>query len=533
MMSARATEMGRRLLQRLRGERGFSIAEAMIAMLILAIGALAVLNLITAAAHNSFRGEQSQVVNDRLQQEMEKIVQLPYDQIALTGVPADSSDTTSPAWRVQGNSYSITQNGTQPQPLVYNGSTLYTGGSICDSTHPCGAVDPAPTHFTSGDVGGTIYRYVVWRNDPSCPDVTCPGSQDLKRVIVAIKLDNTPAGGSNRHYQELFKEVSNPATNPVTDPNPGPSCTGGSDCVNGICTGTDCVGGAQCTTGSDCAGGVCTGPDCSNDAVPWTFWLTDTTCDNAARQPVSGDHLVHNANGACSAGLKDSSNCSTALGITSCPAGAPDLMVTAAPPLAGETPLYDYATDIEPPTNGSSDKGLQMPPPSSTGCLSSLFQPLENSQGAQLPDPDSARMQTIHKWVSPPMGTGFNVTLLGNGTLDLWTQSINAAAYSGKICIWLFERHLNAQGAPVDTPATNLTTNQNYFTYTAGTWPTGWTELHIPFRFSLNALGPNSRLGLAIQVEKSGTSGGGMQFLYDEPSFDSRLEVTTQSVLPF
>src|SRR5436309_372196 len=154
-------------LRVLRRDDGMSIAEVMVAMLILAAGSLAVLNLIASAAHNSYRGEQSQVVNDRLQQEIEKIVQLPYDQIALTGLPTDSADTNNPAWRVQGSNYSITQDGTDPAPLVYNGSALYGGGSVS-----AGAVNPAPTHFTSGDVGGTIYRYVVWRNDPTCPDVT-------------------------------------------------------------------------------------------------------------------------------------------------------------------------------------------------------------------------------------------------------------------------------------------------------------------------------------------------------------------------
>jgi hypothetical protein len=143
---------------------------------------------------------------------MEKIAQLSYSRIALTGVPSDSVDTNNPAWRVQGTSYSITQDGTQPFPLVYNGSPRYGGGTVSGGT-----VDPTPTHFTSGDVGGTIYRYVVWRNDPSCPEVTCPGSQDLKRVIVAIALDDTAAGGATRHYQELYKEISNPATSPDFD----------------------------------------------------------------------------------------------------------------------------------------------------------------------------------------------------------------------------------------------------------------------------------------------------------------------------
>jgi hypothetical protein len=146
-------------------------------------------------------------------------------------------------------------------------------------------------------------------------------------------------------------------------------------------------------------------------------------------------------------------------------------------------------------------------------------------------------MQEIHKWVSNPMGNGFNVILDGRGTLDLWTQSINGATYTGKICIWLFERHLNVLGVPVDTPAVNLDlSNATYFTHqpAGGTWPQTWTELSIPLHFNLGVnLGPTSRLGLAIQIERSATSGGGMQFMYDEPSFDSRLEVTTTGLLPF
>jgi len=498
-----------------------SVAEVMVAMLILAAGSLAVLNLMTSAAHSGYRSEQSQVVSDRLQQEMEKIQQLPYDQVALSSVPAPSSNPNSPAFRVQGTNYSMTRDGTQPAPLVINGGALYGGGTVSGGT-----VSPGPTPFTSGDVSGAIYRYVVWQNDPTCADATCPGPQDLKRVMVSILLDATPSGGT-RIYQELSKQISNPLTNPVNDPNPGPNCTGGADCDNGVCTGADCEGGSGCTSGRDCNGGVCIGSDCTY-STPWTFWLTDTSCNSGTRQALSGDHLLHNTNGVCSAGTKNSSNCTT-----TCPAGAPDLMVTHAPPLTAETPLYDYATDIEPPTGGGLDKGLQMPPPSTTGCLSSLFQPLTGPTGL-IGDPDVSRMQTVHKWLSPAMGTGFNVLLDGTGTLDLWTQSINGAAYPGKICFWIFERHLNALGVPVDTPAVNLSTNLSYFTYSQQIWPTGWTELHIPLHFNLSlTLSANSRLGVALQVEKQGTGGGGMQFLYDEPSFDTRLQLNTGSPLPF
>jgi hypothetical protein len=475
----------KRRYKALRMEEGISMVEVMVAAMILTLGALAMLGLVSSQAHNTYRAQQSQVVSNRLQEEMQKITQLPYAQIAMSGLPADTADTSDPRWRMSGTSYSVTQDGTQLRPVVVNGSTLYAGGTVSGGT-----VSPTPETFTSGDVHGTIYRNVVWENDPSCPDASCPGSQDLKRVIVAIQLDTTSVGGV-RHYQELQSQISDP-TATVAGPHPSNP----------------------------------------TNSTPWTLFLTDTPCDQSDRQVITGDHLVHNTNGICSAGLKNSTNCTT-----SCPPGAPDLMVTHAPPLITESPLFDYATDIEPAVNPQLDKGLQMPKPSSNGCLSSLFQPSLDANGALMADPDATRMQTIHKWLSKPMGSGFNVTLDGSGNLNLWTQSVSAATYTGKICFWLFERHLDARGAPVDTPAANVDLgNLPYFTYSppGGVWPTTWTELHIPlhFTFPLN-LSANSQLGMGLQVEQSGTSGGGMQFMYDEPSFDSRLVVNTTSTLPF
>jgi type II secretory pathway pseudopilin PulG len=505
--------MGRptdRLMRRIRAlradQRGMTVVEVVVAAMLLTIGSLAVLSLVGASARQNFRSEQSQVVSDRLQQEMERIKALAdadYDQVALTSLPIDSTDTHSPAWRVSGVNYAVAQNGSQFRPLVYNGSSLYAGGTVSG-----GLVDPTPTHFSNGDVSGTIFRYVVWEDDPNCPAASCPGSQDMKRVIVAMLLDTTAVNGI-RHYQELQAQIADPDAQPVDNTNPPPP---------GDTSGDDPL------------------------AKPWTYFLTDTTCNNSDRQAILGDHLLHNTNGICGTGLTDSSNC----GVPGCPPGAPDLMVTHAPVFDPEAPIFDYATDVEPSQNPGLDKGIQMPKPGSNGCLSSLFQPLTNGvTGLLMNDGDATRSQNIHKWLSPPMGNGFNVALQQHGTLDLWTQSINAASYSGKICVWLFERHLNVLGVPVDTPAFNLDTGGTCTvtntatcltstTYSQSTWPTSWTELHIPLHFYLNLnLSANSQLGLAIQVEKQGTSGGGMQFMYDEPSFDSRLELKSTSLLPF
>jgi hypothetical protein len=466
-------------------EDGLTVVEVMVAAMILVIGALAVLQIVDAAARNNYRGEEAQVVNNRLQVEMEKIKQLPYEQVALTGLPEDTSDLADPRWRTQGTNFAVTKQGGSPQPLVYNGSALYGGGTVSG-----GAIDSTPTTFTTGDVHGTIYRSVVWDNDPTCPEAQCPGEQDLKRVIVAVRADTTASGGV-RPYQEVQSQIVDPEARAPTSP-------------------------------------PCPGQTCSETAKPWTFFLTDTSCNSATRQPIVDNHLTHNTNGVCATGLKDADDCD----VTGCPPGAPDLMFTEAPPLDPESPIYDYATDVEPPIDPDQDKGIQMLKPTSDGCISSLFQPLAGT-GTLLNDPDAIRMQTVHKWVSPPMGDGFNVTLDGEGTLDLWTQSVNGVSYSGQICIWLFERQLDGNGVPVQTPASNLDLGgAPYFTWSQSPWPTTWTELQIPLNFDEMTLGPDSRLGLAIQVERQGTSGGGLQFMYDEPSFDSRVEVKTHSALP-
>ena len=459
------------------GQEGMTMIEVMVAALILVIGSLAVLSLVGASAHNSYRAEQSQVVSNRLQQEMEKIQQLSYDQVALTGLPPDSSDPHVPSWRVSGTSFSVTQDGTQLRSLVYNGSSLYPSGTVSG-----GAVDPTPTHFTSGDVSGTIYRFVVWENDPSCViggiDY-CPGSQDLKRVIVAILLDGGPVGGTIRHYQEIQSQITNPASQPVDNPSP------------------------PCQTG------------CSNDGTPWTFWLTDTSCDKGSRQPITADHLMHNTRGLCSAGQRTGND-----------PGAPDLMVNQAAPLTAETPLFDYATDVEPSLNPDQDKGLQLLRGTSTSCDPDA---LTVATGAES---DPSHFQQLHEWLSPPIPAGRDVQLDGTGTLNLWTQTVNAASYAGKICVWVFVRSTDGSGNTVQTAATG-TTGAPYFTYSLTQWPTGWSEVHMPLSFTLGThLTEGTRLGLAVGVDRDGTGSDGMQILYDEPSFDSRIELKTHSAVP-
>ena len=68
--------------------------------------------------------------------------------------------------------------------------------------------------FTSGNVKGTIYRYVVWDNQASCP---APAAPCLKRVIVAVALDATASGGP-APTRSCRRRSSTP---PPSEPRPG------------------------------------------------------------------------------------------------------------------------------------------------------------------------------------------------------------------------------------------------------------------------------------------------------------------------
>jgi type II secretory pathway pseudopilin PulG len=453
---------------------GFTLIEVVIAIFLLMLGSLTILSLVDASTRNNYRVEQSQVTVNQLEAELERIKRLPFNEVALTTTPASSADQENPAWRVGGGQFALERDGTDLRPLVVNGGALEGGGTVTGGT-----LSATPTPFQSGDIGGTISRYVVWVNDTRCPETVCPGSQDIKRVIVAATLDSTAPGG-DRAYQELQTDLVDPEATPVED-----------DVPNG--------GGEE---GSFA-----------------TFYLTDTPCNQTERQPLTGDHNTHNTLGTCSNGPKSGDT-----------PGAPDLMFTDPPKLdtafpADQQPLYDYATDVEPAVGAENDKGLQIRHSNLTGCISSptLI--------------DGVPSQKVHRWLTPPIPDDFELLLDGEATLSLWTRTLNGGAHPGRICVFLYARKTNLLGVPVDVLMANQDiTDALWFPHEEETWPrTNWTELHIDmnFAYAAGSILEGERLGLAISVEKNGTNpGDGLEFMYDHPSFDSRLQIKTSSILP-
>ena len=92
-------------------------------------------------------------------------------------------------------------------------------------------------------------------------------------------------------------------------------------------------------------------------AQPWTFFLTDTPCNEATRQAITADHLMHNTRGICGTGPTNGNS-----------PGAPDLLYPEPPPFDPEQPTFDYATDVEPVEDPGSDRGLQLIEGQTAGC---------------------------------------------------------------------------------------------------------------------------------------------------------------------
>lgn len=462
-------------------EAGFTIVEVLVAVFILAMAALATFGLLGAATKNTQRAKATQVALDRAQQEVEALRGLSNKELAMIATPEPSTNALNPNYRVSGGGFALIR---QPPSsyaiMVHNGGSLYGGGSI-----EGGVVSPGPTPFSSGDVSGKVYRYVVWRNDATC-GTACPGEQDFKQVIVAVKVDTRANEASERGYVEVQSDFVDPTDGPEADPLPNSE------------------------------GKVVTAQQ---------FFLSDTPCSSGgttARQAIAGDHLLHNTLATCASGPQ-----------TGTTAGAPDALLLGGPPdPAPEDPndpaLYDYSSDsyLEPEPN--TDKGLQIRrDEKADGCFP------DPAKETSSPNPQSQ----IHRWVTDPFTATTGFTLTGDITLEFYTRSINEAQHKGTLCVFLFQRHEPSPGKAEDKILANAKGGTGYWTYTPegnGNWPSSeWKRVRLTMEFLSPpyTIPKEDRLGVALAVERKNTTAAAIQIMYDHPQYPARLEVDTNTPL--
>lgn len=453
-------------------EAGFTIVEVLVAIVILSIGAMTTFSLLSAATRNAQRAKASQVALEYAEQELEYLRSLEDKKLALNSAPNSSTNPNSPNYRVLNGTFAL---GRQPRTnyrnLVVNGGSLYGGGHV-----EGGTISPGPTNFSSGDVSGRVYRYIVWHNDEKCSEVACPGKQDYKQIVVAVRLNTPPSQAAERGYVEVQSNFVNPTENAEDDPIPG-------------------AGGKVITAQQ--------------------FFLTDTPCSATgatARQEITGNHLLHNTLGTCASGLH-----------TGTTAGAPDALMLGNPPDPDpEDPnnpaYYDYANDSYLDTSPDAGIGVQIRKDDTSGCH---YKPTGTT------NPESQ----VHRWVTDPMAEAFVMT--EKVTLEVFTQSINEAASAGQLCIYLFKRHeVGSPPVATDTMLTNTNGGTSYWTYKQTPY---WPQKLTPILLTMNFNGApytipvGDRLGVAFSVERQATPAEALSFMYDHPQARTRIEVDTST----
>ncbi|HEY2335391.1 MAG TPA: hypothetical protein VGH58_10340 [Solirubrobacterales bacterium] len=470
-----------------RGEAGFTIIEVLVAALILTLSSAALFGILAAATRNGARAKSTQVALDRAQQEMEKLHSLSYSELALTVTPPPSGNPVNPNHRVIGGSFALQREpASEYAPMVVKGGSLYGGGSVE------GVVKPGPIPFEDGEVKGHLYRYIVWRNDKSCPESEagedlCPGFQDYKQLVVAVKLDAT----GNEPRERSYVEVQSAALDPNAQVAPPHSKEEEEEKGRG--------------TGSA--------------VTAQQFFLTDTPCSATgatAREEITGNHLLHNTLGTCASGPQ-----------TGATIGAPDALLLGAPPDPdpedeANPPIYDYSNDGYLESLPVTNQGVRIRRDDNSGC--------NYAHPAGTVHPESQ----VHRWVTDPFTAPFKMS--GKATLEFYTRTLNESSSHGTLCVYLFDRHETGSGESTvakDALLNSAETGLGYWTYTPqgnGFWPrSAWTKVRLTMEFpsAPYTVPAGDRLGVALSVEPGNTDAEAIPIMYDHPNYPTRIEVNT------
>jgi prepilin-type N-terminal cleavage/methylation domain-containing protein len=181
--------------RRLAGEDGFTLFELLIAMAVTAVGLMALVSSFDHSRDLVSNAEKTEVATHQAERQIERVLSLPYAQVAHQSAPTHMNDGSSPRFFVQGSSYQWDQGATGPQSgtLVADvaGSPVIAAQDWVDS---------------ESRLEGEVHTFVTWR-DGACQTAGCPkrvtvavtvaGPRPLRRpvLISTIKIDPADTGG--------------------------------------------------------------------------------------------------------------------------------------------------------------------------------------------------------------------------------------------------------------------------------------------------------------------------------------------------
>ncbi len=485
-------------------EAGLTMIEVLIAAVVLVLGAAATFGVLAAATRNAQRAKATQVALDLAQEELERLHSLPYDCstvpaggscLAVNAAPATSTSEKNPDFRVHEGKFALKRSSPscsqECSPLVVESekgfspeSSFHTG----ESEH--------------GGIEGTIYRYVVWRNDPRCSTEACEASeQDYKQVVVAVKPHTPVSQQGETGYVEVQSAVTGPpAESPAEKEERAKRQKEKEERAREKEEEERKAEGSGVTAEQ--------------------FFLSDTPCAASgatARAEIAGDQPLHNTLGTCASGLQSGTTL-----------GAPDALLDSAPPDPypedeAKPALYDYSDDYSLEPTAETDRGLQLRRDDTSGCH---FEPTGTTDPAF----------QVHRWVTDPMPKAFEMS--GRAVLEFYTRTLNDALYTGRLCVYLFKREESGSGKSTLAKNTQLADKADgnlYWTYEPegnGYWPrNSWTKVRLTMEFLPGEIPPEARLGLALSVDRADTSADAIPIMYDHPNYPSRLEVNTKTPL--
>ena len=478
------------------GESGLTMIEVLVASVVLVLGAAATFGVLGAATKNAQRAKASQVALDLAQEELERLHSIPYEDLAVEWKPDATSNPKDPNSRISGNLFALKRG--NPNQAYFP--------VVVDAEN---GVSPESEFFTGdsekGGITGTLYRYVVWRDDPSCTTEECEASeQDYKQIVVAVKPTRSVSQGGESGYVEVQSAVTAPPEE--AEPTPEEKEEEEKEHEEEEKENENNGGGS------------------GTDVTAQQFFLTDTACalgGTTVRQEITSDHLLHNTLGTCASGPQTGS----------AKLGAPDVLSLSGPPdlyPEDETlpSLHDYADDFYLEPTPDTDKGVQIRRDDTSGCH-------YNPTGVTNPE------SQVHRWVTDPLPKAFEMG--GKVTLEFYTRTLNDALYTGTLCVFLFEREvISGEGEPLeeeDTMLIDTGSGNPYWTYEPegnGYWPrNSWAKIRLTMEFqeAPRTIEKDHRLGVALSVDRANTPADAIPIMYDHPNYATRLEVDTETPL--
>ena len=203
----------------MRRAEGFTMIEVVVGLLlaILTIGALSEL-FVSGSESSVATQRQAQLISvaeQQIEQIRQQVKTQGFDKLALSGQPQTSCASipgTIPQNPTNPDDYVTCSGGTAQGYMIevnYNGSSAGTPpdltpwagyptgseplliGGVSPLASTTGFVTPYQSSVSIGSGTGEVYTYVTAVNANACTSVTATGCTDVRRVIVAVHLDQT------------------------------------------------------------------------------------------------------------------------------------------------------------------------------------------------------------------------------------------------------------------------------------------------------------------------------------------------------